>query len=224
MGLRVSGRGFDLGEALTGRIADRVEAALGKYFDGGHTGHVTVARDGTGYRADCVLHLGSGTTLESSGNAHDPYASFDQAAERIEKRLRRYKRRLKAHPTSDMGRNGAGRAERADGVSEGFSAAYAVFAAPDDEADEVEEPGAHEAHPPVIAESTRQLRRHGVSEAVAQLDLTGAPVLVFVHAVSGRVNVVYRRTDGAIGWVDPEMGEGAAAQHNPAPSRAQNAG
>lgn len=208
MGLRVSGRGFDLGEALTGRIEDRVAAALGKYFDGGHNGHVTVVRDGTGYRADCVLHLGSGTTLESSGNAHDPYASFDQAAERIEKRLRRYKRRLKAHPTSDMGGNGV-------------AAAYAVLAAPDDEdeTDEADAAAAEVAHPPVIAESTRQLRRHGVSEAVAELDLTGAPVLVFVHAVSGRVNVVYRRTDGAIGWVDPQEG---GANHNPAPSRTQN--
>jgi ribosomal subunit interface protein len=212
MGLRVSGRGFDLGEALTGRIADRVDAALGKYFDGSHSGHVTVARDGTGYRADCVLHLGSGTTLASSGNAHDPYASFDQAAERIEKRLRRYKRRLKAHPTSDMGGNGF----------DGVAAAYAVLAAPEDEEDDEDgAPSATDvAHPPVIAESTRHLRRHGVSEAVAELDMTGAPVLVFVHAVSGRVNVVYRRTDGAIGWVDPQEGAG---HHNPAPSRAQNA-
>ncbi len=196
MGLRVSGRGIDLGEALSGRIEARVAAALGKYFDGTHNGHVTVARDGTGYRADCVLHLGSGTTLESSGNAHDPYASFDQAAERIEKRLRRYKRRLKARPTSDMGANGR----------DGIAASYAVFAAPDEGEDDDEADGfvVAGAHPPVIAESTRHLRRHGVSEAVAELDLTGAPVLVFVHAVSGRVNVVYRRTDGAIGWVDPQ--------------------
>ena len=72
-----------------------------KYFDGGYSGHVTVARDGTGFRTDCVLHLPSGITLEASGSAHDAYASFDQTADRIEKRLRRYKRRLKDSPGTD---------------------------------------------------------------------------------------------------------------------------
>ena len=203
MALRVTGRGIDLGEALTARIEARVAAALTKYFDGDHSGHVRLARDGTAYRADCVLHLATGTTLEASGSAHDPSASFDQAAERIEKRLRRYNRRLKAHPAS-----GAGGA--------GLPAAYAVLEAPagwddedEDDRDWDDAPAA-DGHPPVIAESTRTLRRHAVSEAVAELDLTGAPVVVFVHAASGRVNVVYRRSDGAIGWVDPQ---------EPAPAR-----
>lgn len=198
MALRVTGRGFDLGEALTSRIEDRVEAALAKYFAGGYSGHVTVARDGTSYRSESVLHLATGTTLEASGSAHDPAGSFDQAADRIEKRLRRYKRRLKAHPTGDMAAGGGS-----------IEAAYAVLEAPDDDVDDAfgddeDASGTGERHPPVIAESTRTLRRHAVSEAVAELDLTGAPVLVFVHAGSGRVNVVYRRTDGAIGWVDPQ--------------------
>ena len=93
--LRVSGKNIDIGESLRAKVETRVAGALAKYFDGSYSGHVTVAKDGTGFRTDCVLHLTSGITLEASGLAHDAYASFDQTAERIEKRLRRYKKRLK---------------------------------------------------------------------------------------------------------------------------------
>lgn len=195
MTLRVSGKNMDIGESLRSQVQSRVAATLAKYFDGKYSGHVTVARDGTGYRTDCVLHLTSGITLEASGAAHDPYASFDQSAGRIENRLRRYKQRLK---------------DRA-GVLDGGAAApdhaapepasYSVIETPSDEAVQGEE-----FHPVVIAETTRPLHRLSVSEAVMQLDLTGAPALVFLHAGNGRVNVVYRRADGAIGWIDPPVG------------------
>lgn len=192
-GLRVTGHGLDLGAALRSRVEDRIAATLSKYLDehmsGTCTGHVTVRRDGTAYRTDCVLHLASGLTLEASAGAHDPTASFEQTADRLEKRLRRYKHRLKEH--SGPSHSGAD-----------IEAAYAVFAAPDDEDDE-DVPADGAAHPPVVAESTKTLKRQSVSEAVTALDLTGAPVVVFVHAGTGRVNVVYRRGDGAIGWVDP---------------------
>ena len=95
MGLRVSGKNLDIGEALRGRVEERVAALLSKYFGDSYTGHVTVARDGSGFRTECVLHLASGVTLEASGAAQDAYGSFEQGAEHIEKRLRRYKRRLK---------------------------------------------------------------------------------------------------------------------------------
>lgn len=189
--LRVTGHGLDLGEALRGRVDERMAATLGKYLDGhmneSSTGHVTLRRDGSAYRTDCVLHLVSGLTIEASATAHDPRASFEQTADRLEKRLRRYKHRLKAHPTG------------ADGAA--IEAAYAVFAAPEDDGEAEPDDGA--THPPIVAESTRTLKRHSVSEAVTALDLTGAPVIVFVHAGTGRINVVYRRSDGAIGWVDP---------------------
>src|SRR5689334_1683090 len=97
MTLRVSGKNLDIGDALRTQVLDRVAGAMSKYFDGGYSGHVTVARDGTGFRTDCVLHLTSGMTLEASGAAQDAYSSFDQSALRIEKRLRRYKQRLKEH-------------------------------------------------------------------------------------------------------------------------------
>ena len=83
MGLRVSGKNFDIGEAMRQHVYDRVAAAAGKYFDGSVTGHVIVEHEGSGYRANCTLHLTSGITLQVEGRAHDPYISFDQAAERL---------------------------------------------------------------------------------------------------------------------------------------------
>jgi ribosomal subunit interface protein len=195
-GLRVTGHGLDLGTALRGRVEDRMAATLAKYLDphmsGSCTGHVTLRRDGAAYRTDCVLHLVTGLTLEASGAAHDVHASFEQTADKLEKRLRRYKHKLKDHGAASH--NGAD-----------IEAAYAVFAAPDDEVDEdpLDAEAEEGAHPPVVAESTRTLKRQSVSEAVTALDMTGAPVVVFVHAGTGRIKVVYRRSDGAIGWVDP---------------------
>lgn len=186
MALRVSGKNLDIGEALRSQVQERMAGTLSKYFDGDYSGHVTVTRDGAGFRTECVLHLTSGMTLEASGAAHDAYSSFDQTAHRIEKRLRRYKQRLKDHPSSPNGRD------------IGLEVPYSVLEAPTDET--VEEEG---YHPVVIAETTKPLHRLSVSDAVMQLDLTGAAALVFMHASTGRLNVVYRRGDGAIGWVDP---------------------
>jgi ribosomal subunit interface protein len=95
MPFRVSGKNMSVGAALRGRINERVAEALGKYFDGGYSGHMTIGKDGFGFRAECAIHLDSGRTLEAEGMAADAYDSADQAAIRIEKRLRRYKRRLK---------------------------------------------------------------------------------------------------------------------------------
>lgn len=190
--LRVTGHGVDLGESLRGRVEERMSAIQAKYLDshmnGSCSGHVTLRRDGTAFRTDCVLHLVSGLTIEANGFAHDARSSFEQTAERLETRLRRYKHRLKQHA--------AGRGDDA-----ALEAAYAVLAAPEEEDDD--ETGEGDAHPPIVAESTRTLQRRTIGEAVTALDMTGAPVVVFVHAGTGRVNVVYRRSDGAIGWVDP---------------------
>jgi ribosomal subunit interface protein len=98
MPFRVSGKNIDLGEALRARINSRVSEATAKYFDGGFSGHVTIGKDGFGFRTECVIHLDSGVVLEVDAFAPDAYSSADQAALRIEKRLRRYKRRLKDRP------------------------------------------------------------------------------------------------------------------------------
>jgi ribosome hibernation promoting factor len=95
MPLRVSGRNISIGMVLQRKITDRVEEATAKYFHGGYSGHATVGREGFGFRTECVLHLDSGALLEAEGMAADAYDSAEQAAIRIEKRLRRYKRRRK---------------------------------------------------------------------------------------------------------------------------------
>ncbi len=198
MVLRISGKNMDIGEALRSQVETRVASAMSKYLDGAsYQGHVTVCKDGTGFRTDCILHLSSGVTIEAHGNAHDAYASFAETADRIEKRLRRYKTRLRGHA------NGAVRKPDAIEVP------YYVLESPGDEAEE--EIAVDEFHPVVVAEQTTQLRRLSVSEAVVELDLTGSPVVVFRHAGNGRVNVVYRRRDGSIGWIDPQAAAGPQA-------------
>jgi ribosomal subunit interface protein len=192
MAFRVSGKNIDVGEALRARISTRVAEALGKYFDGGYSGHVTIGKEGFGFRTECALHLDSGVTLQAEALAADPYDSADQAAIRIEKRLRRYKGRLKEHHARANSHKAAESASM-------ISAPSYVIAAPEHESDEE---GAEFA-PVIIAEATTTLKRLSVSEAVMELDLTGAPVVIFHHAGHGRINLVYRRADGHIGWIDP---------------------
>jgi ribosomal subunit interface protein len=192
MPFRISGKNMDIGEALRARVQARITEALGKFFDGGYSGHVTVGKDGFGFRTECAIHLDSGTTLHTEASAADAYASADQAALRVEKRLRRYKQRLKDHH--------AGR-----GNGAGVDATSYVLAAPEEDPEQE----VTDYNPVIIAESTTTMRQLSVSEAVMELDLTGAPVVVFRHAGSGRTNLVYRRPDGHIGWIDPP---GGAAQ------------
>jgi ribosomal subunit interface protein len=191
MSFRVSGKNIDIGEALRSRINGRIAEATAKYFDGGFSGHVTVGREGFGFRTECVIHLDSGIMLEAEAMAADAYASADQVAERIEKRLRRYKRRLKNHQAVAL--DGAVAEPRA------ISAPSYVIAAPAHDSDD--EITAFD--PVIIAETTTALKRLSVSDAVMELDLSGATVVVFRHAGHGRVNLVYRRGDGHIGWIDP---------------------
>lgn len=188
MSFRISGKNIDVGDALRERVSGRIAEATGKYFDGGYSGHVTLERDGFGFRTECAIHLDSKITLHAEGMAADPYASADQAALRIEKRLRRYHRRLKDH-----------RPERLDARSSMDAASY-IIAAPEDDESEAQVDG---FTPVIIAESTTALKQLSVSDAVTELDMTGAPVLVFRHAVHGGINVVYRRADGHFGWIDP---------------------
>jgi len=187
MELRVSGKHMEIGDAFRTRIEDRIGEAVDKYFDGRGSGHVVVEKSGSRFTTDCTLHLDSGAVLQATGEAMDPQASFEAAAERIDKRLRRYKRRLKSHSE-------AANAKQAEAF------AYTVFeAAPDDEEEELPEDYA----PVVVAETKMALSTLPVSSAVLQLDLQDNPVYVFRNAASGDVNMVYRRADGNVGWVDP---------------------
>jgi len=197
MTLRISGKSISVGEALRSRVNDRTDEVLRKYFDGNYSGHITLSKDGFGFRTDCSLHLDSGITLEAESNATDAYASADQALLMIEKRLRRYKSRLKDRSARKTYAASAALAELNGAGADASS--YVVLEAPEGD-EEVTE-----YSPVIIAESTKSLKRLSVSEAVMELDLTGAACIVFQHGSSGRVNIIYRRTDGNVGWVDPPV-------------------
>ncbi|MFZ1774479.1 MAG: ribosome-associated translation inhibitor RaiA [Rhizobiaceae bacterium] len=186
MSLRISGKHMDIGDSFRARIEERVAEAVEKHFAGGYSGSVTVEKNGSRFTADCHLHLTSGMTLQAKGDAQDPMPAFDAAAERIEKRLRRYKRRLKSHNA------GSDRSEPID-------MAYSVL---EPLADTDEDMPADFA-PAVVAETTLALRSQSVAAAVIELDAKDSPVHVFRNGASGQINIVYRRPDGNIGWIDP---------------------
>ncbi len=188
MHLQVTGKNIDVGDALRGHIEQRVEGDAAKYFSGTVDGHVTVMKESSEFRCECNLHLSSGLTLQTEGRADDAYGAFDKAAERLEKRLRRYKRRLKDHHA----RAGSRKAPVFD------APAYVIA----QEASGSEEP--EDLSPPIIAESMERIPDLSVGDAVMQLDISDAPIVVFRNAGHGGLNVVYRRNDGNIGWVDPQ--------------------
>jgi len=191
MTLRISGKQMEIGDAFRERIDDRIQLAVDKYFDGGFSGHVTVEKTGSRFTADCLVRLDTGVTLQATGQAQEPQSAFDAAADRIEKRLRRYKRRLKSHDTGpDPMASFDANAETMD---------YRVMAPVADEDSEVPEDYA----PAIVAETTMSLRTMSVASAVIELDMKDSPVFVFRNAGSSNVNIVYRRADGNIGWIDP---------------------
>lgn len=182
--LKISGKNLDIGNALRERIQERIDEAVSKYFDGGYSGQVVVEPEGFGFKTDCAIHLDTGVVLKTSANAADATASFDQAAERVEKRLRRYKRRLKSHHPQQSG--------------ESIEAQSFVLATPEED-----EEVPVDYSPVVVAETATHIRTMTVGMAVLDLDLTESPVVVFRSAANGTINVVYRRSDGNVGWIDP---------------------
>ncbi|MGA2993805.1 ribosome hibernation-promoting factor, HPF/YfiA family [Bradyrhizobium sp.] len=202
MTLRISGKSISVGDALRGRVSERTDEVLRKYFDGNYSGHITLSKDGSDFRTDCALHLDSGITLEADSSAGDAYASADQALLMIEKRLRRYKSRLKDRSAR---KSHAASEARAGVETPTLDAPSYVIEAP---AESDEEMSGYS--PVIIAEATTSLKRFSVSEAVMELDLTGAACLVFHHGSSGRVNVIYRRPDGNVGWIDPPAAKAAS--------------
>ncbi|MBL8580948.1 MAG: ribosome-associated translation inhibitor RaiA [Rhizobiaceae bacterium] len=191
MSLRISGKHMDIGDSFRARIDARVNEAVLKYFDGGFSGHATVSKSGSRFAADCLVHLDTGMSLQGTGEAQEPIVAFEMAADRLEKRLRRYKRRLK------------GRASGAD--AEPMDVAYTVVAAIADDDEEVPEDYA----PTIVAESTVALRTMSVASAVIEMDARDSAVIVFRNAGTDNVNVVYRRPDGNIGWIDPSTARSA---------------
>lgn len=189
---------MDVGEALRTRIENELASGVGKYFNRATDAVVTVAKNGggTGIAVDCTVHLSSGISLQSEGHGGDAHSAFGDAMEKLEKRVRRYKRRLRNH-----------HADNKSPLPAETASAYVLAPLQEEEDDgaDVQVNGA-DAAPLVIAEATKPLRTMTVSMAVMQLDLGESPALMFRNAANGELNVVYRRLDGNVGWIDPGRG------------------
>lgn len=190
MDIRVSGHQVDVGDAFPAHVRDRLEQVADKYFSRSLSANVVLSRDNKNqmFTADCSMHVRQGVLLKAQGEHSDPHQAFDQAAERIEKQLRRYKRRLKNHhneATKEM---------------DFAPAAYWVLRdSAVDGPEELEE----DANPIIIAETQSDIPEVSVSDAVMMLDLRHTPALMFKNAGNGRLSMVYRRGDGNVGWVEP---------------------
>lgn len=202
MQVTVSGKQVEIGEAFPAYAEGLLDDVVDKYFDSGIDSNVTVSRAGSGLRIDISVHPGRGIVVQSHGEGATAHVAFDLALERIAKRLRRYKRRLRDH----------NRKEKSEAKQNPLNAQRYVIAQPVEDDDDDIDFGLSERgdNPVVIAESTKEIETLSVSEAVMRLDLSDRSAVVFLNAGNGRVNVVYRRRDGNIGWVDPET-DGAAA-------------
>ena len=187
MDIRVSGHQIETGEALQAHAQDRLSTIVEKYFSRALSSAVTFGKAPAGaFRCDIVTHVTNGLILKGAGIAQDAHLALDQAAEKIENQLRRYKNRL------------TDRHEQATAAARAEEAAYTVFVEPSAETEEVTVDA-----PVVIAETKVDVPEATVSDAVMMLDLRNTNALLFKNAGTGRHNMVYRRGDGSIGWVEP---------------------
>ncbi len=186
MQIKITGKNLDIGEALRDHVGVRLTQLQQKYFEGTVHGHVTVEKQRTGFHTDCTLHLATGLVLQAHGAASEAHPSFDSAAQHLEKQLKRYKQRIKDHHKT-----------RREPVRQLEAASYVISAS-----DDVDEEPA-DLNPVVIAESATNVPELTVGEAVMQLDISSVPFVMFRNSGHGALNVVYRRHDGNIGWVDP---------------------
>lgn len=188
MQVSVKGKQLDIGDALRNHIESNLDRILGKYFGNVIEAHVTLSREAHLYRAHVSAHVGRHIQLAAQGEADQPYPAFDTAAERLTKRLRRHKRRLRDHHRS------------ANHDVESLSAQQYILAG--HQGDEEAETDSTD-QPMVVAEMTTDIPSLTVSEAVMRLDLAELQAMLFCNQAHGGLNMIYRRPDGNIGWVDP---------------------
>ncbi len=201
MDIRVSGHQVETGSALQDHATDRLNAIVEKYFGGAISAHVTFSKaPANGFACDIVTHVMQGLTVKGHAEAQDAHQAFDQAAEKIDKQVRRYKRRIND------------RHSQAQHALKEEEAAYTIFSGdkpgdwpgdrPDDRPDDQNMDDAPDA-PLVIAETRTDIPEASVADAVMMLDLRDTNAMFFKNAKSGRHNMVYRRRDGSVGWVEP---------------------
>jgi ribosomal subunit interface protein len=194
MTIQVTGKNLDVGEALRSYVQERVVHTVEKFIGREPAGHVRIEKEHGEFRTNCTIHLWQGMSLEAHGMAPDAYQSADRACERLEKRVRRYKRRLRRH--------GGGETPRKQTAATSY-----VIQASQEEREESDED-----NPIIIAEAETPVHEMAVSDAVMQMDLSDQSFVVFRNASHGEINVVYRREDGNIGWIDPATGSRSSGE------------
>jgi ribosomal subunit interface protein len=187
MRYQISGKQIDIGEALQTHVKTELGEVIEKYAERPTNATIVFSKSGAEFNCEAVVHLSTGLTAQAHAHTHDIYAAFDQCAAKMEKQLRRYKRRLKDHHS-----------HRAEPV-ELLGASTYILAASDHEEDQEPE----SLQPIIVAEMETKVPTLSVGEAVMQMEIAGAPVLVFRQEGQTETNVVYRRPDGNIGWIDP---------------------
>lgn len=193
MQLSVKGKQLDVGDALRTHVDESLSRILDKYFGDALEVAVTLSREAHLYRAVISAHVGRGIQLEAQGEANEPYPAFDAAADRLSKRLRRYKRRLRDHNSKA--------AEVAP-----LPAQQYILAGEGPE--ETEDESNADGQPAVVAEMTTEIPTLTVSEAVMRMDLGNLPAMMFRNSAHGGLNMIYQRSDGNIGWLDPRGNRG----------------
>ncbi|MEP5759822.1 MAG: ribosome-associated translation inhibitor RaiA [Litoreibacter sp.] len=191
MRYQISGKQIDIGDALQSHVKASMNDIVSKFSQRPTDATTVFSKDAHEFVCEATIHLSTGLSTQATSRATDVYAAFDGCSEKIEKQLRRYKRRLKDHHK-----------ERAQPV-ELYDASSYILASSDDEGDS--EPDT--LQPVIVAEMETKIPSLSVGEAVMQMEIAEAPVLVFQNESSRGVNVVYRRQDGNIGWIDPESGK-----------------
>jgi ribosomal subunit interface protein len=194
MQITVAGKQVETGEALKVHVEEGLGHVTRKYFDRALEAHVTFSKDRAFFLCDIHLHAGRGLTLRGEGEGADAHRAFDIAAEHLAKRLRRYRRRVNEHARSMADEREVLPVERAR---------VSVLRVEDEEADD--KPDAEAVHGAIIAETPAEIARLSVREAAMRLDLADVPVLMFRNRANGQLNVVYRRRDGHLGWIDPAV-------------------
>ncbi len=187
MRYQISGKQIDIGDALQVHVKDSLGSAVSKYAERPTDANVIFSRSGYEFVCEAIVHLSTGLTASAKASNTEIYAAFDSCCEKMEKQLRRYKRRLKDHHR-----------DRPQPVDV-FGASTYILAGSDDA--DAEEPDT--LQPIIVAEMETRVPRLSVGEAVMQMEIAGAPLLVFRNEKHEGVNVVYRRDDGNVGWIDP---------------------
>lgn len=192
MQITVSGKQVELSDALRTRVAQHLDTITGKYFEHAQEASVTFSRARTFFTCDINVHAGRGLTLRGEGEAADAHAAFDDAAEHIAKRLRRYRRRVNDH-ARDLAHRARPEAARQ----------YVLRQEEENSSPTQDETGAAPTYATVIAETHAEISTLSVGEAVMRMDLADQPLLMFRNSATSELNVIYRRNDGNIGWIDP---------------------